>query len=86
MIVSRVCEEFPAYTVETAIRALTEDPERRVMAIMELRAYIRTRDAINAAEKAEDEPQTSMAKWVCQVQGERMRQRKAERKRRRGRG
>jgi hypothetical protein len=69
-----------------AIRALTEDSERRVVAIMELRAYARTKAAIDAAPKPEDEPTGPMADWVWRVKAERMRQRKAERKRKAGRG
>jgi len=83
--VSRVCEEFGCVP-SVAARELTEDPERRAVAIMELRAYARTKAAIDAAQKPDDEPTGPMAEWVWRVKAERMRQRKADRKRKAGRG
>jgi hypothetical protein len=57
-----------------------EDPEHRALAIMELRAYQRTKAAIDAAKNTKDEPQTPMAEWVWQVRVEQMRQKKARRR------
>jgi hypothetical protein len=71
-LLSRVCEEFPAYTVETAARSLMEDPERRVLAIMELRGYQRTRDAIMAAQKPSEAPTGPLADWVKRVMSARL--------------
>jgi len=53
---------------------------------MELRAYARTKAAIDAAQKPEDEPKGPMADWVWRVRAERKRQQKAQRKRKAGRG
>ena len=74
-LLSRVCEEFPAYTAETAARALMEDPERRVLAMMELRAYTRIRAAINAMQPGDKAPEGPMAEWVKKVMAVRVRER-----------
>ena len=76
-LLSQVCEAFPAFTPETAARALMEDPERRVLAIMELRAYVQTKAAIDAAEKPEDVPTGPMADWVKRVMDARVAERAA---------
>jgi len=76
-LLSRVCEEFQAFTPETAARAVMADPERRVLSILELRAYVRTRAAINAAQKPADVPTGPMADWVTKVMAARVRERMA---------
>jgi hypothetical protein len=75
--VSQVCEAFGC-TPRAAIRELTEDPERRALAIMELRAYVQTRAAMNAAQKPEDVPTGPMADWVKRVMAVRVRERMGE--------
>jgi hypothetical protein len=44
-----------------------------VFEVLELRAYQRARDAVNAAKKQDDIPDTPMAKLVLEIQADRIR-------------
>jgi len=72
--VSRVCEEFSC-TPMVAARELEEDPEHRVLAVLELRAYARAKTAIDQAQSAADAPTGPMVEWVGTVAAEKIRRR-----------
>jgi hypothetical protein len=65
-LVSRVCDEFHCVP-SVAVQELTGDPERRVVSILEMRGYARTKAAIDAAQKPEDVPTGPMATCVKRV-------------------
>lgn len=62
-----------------AIRELQELPEPLVWQVLELRAYARTKAALDAATREEDAPTGPMAEWVWRVQNHLLQQQRARR-------
>jgi len=61
-----------------AAREILEDPERRLLNIMEFRNYARAWAAVNAMKPGDAEPKSPMVGWVKKVQAERFRLLEAE--------
>lgn len=58
------------------MRALLDDPEHLALEIIELRAYARTKEQLDAAKRAEDAPRGPVADLVMDIQAEIFRRRK----------
>lgn len=75
-----MCEEFPAYTIETAEQALDERPDQ-VAAILEMRGFVRAKDHIEHAKDWNDLKLTDSVKQYMKIEAEVMQdafKRKAE--------
>lgn len=76
-LVSRACEEFSCLPSQ-AVRELLDDPQQLALDVMELRAYARTKDALDNAKRPEDEPSGPMVEVVWDVMNELLRRRREE--------
>lgn len=66
-IISRICEEFPAYTVETAEQAWENDPIL-IAEIIELRAFASAKAHIEGASDWSDLKLTQSVKTYMQIE------------------
>lgn len=73
-IISRICEEFNCLP-SAALRELMNDPAQMAIDIMELRAYARTKEAIDNAHSDKDIPASPMVDQVFSIQAELLKRR-----------
>jgi hypothetical protein len=79
--VSRVCEEFPAFTPHAAADALEHDPDRLVLEVITLRDYARIRERLHSAKTDDEMPAGELADLVCENEVRMMREARERRQR-----
>ena len=55
-----------------------ERNDELTLGVMDLRAYARTKDAVDQAKKSDDVPRSAMVDWVFAVQSELLRRKRAD--------
>ena len=70
-MVSRVAEEFHCLP-DMAIRALENDPDRLIPAILTLRAFARAKETYDNSKSKRDLPQTRMIEVLQEIEFEAM--------------
>ena len=81
---SRICEEFPGTLPTRALWELEHDPDQLVLTIMQLRAYARTKAAMDRAKTAEEAPTGALADLVMDITTDLVREAIAARRAARG--
>lgn len=70
-VVSRVCEEFGCLPSH-AVRELEDGDADLVFTILEMRAYARTKEMVDRAERKADLPNTAAVRRVLEIELEAM--------------